>query len=134
MLFAALNVLTGKVIGQCHGWHRHQEFVKFLRRLDDAFPPDITLHFVLDNYGTDMHEAVRQWLAAHPRFRRHITPIGASWLNLVRELVQQADAAASSARHPFEHWPRPSWRMGLQRGPNAVRMEHFRRHHPEEGR
>ena len=66
-LFAALNVLTGKVIGQCHGRHRHQEFLKFLRRLDRAFPPDLTLHIILDNYGTHKHEAVRKWLAAHPR-------------------------------------------------------------------
>ena len=58
-LFAALNVLTGKVIGQCHGRHRHQEFLKFLRRLDRAFPPDLTLHVMLDNYGTHKHEAVR---------------------------------------------------------------------------
>ena len=88
-LFAALNVLTGKVIGQCHGRHRHQEFLKFLRRLDRAFPPDITLHLVLDNYGTHKHDAVRQWLAAHPRFQLHFTPTGASWLNLVESWFSQ---------------------------------------------
>lgn len=82
-LFAALNVLTGKVIGHCHGRHRHQEFLKFLRRLDRAFPREITLHLILDNYATHKHEAVRKWLAAHPRFRLHFTPTGASWLNLV---------------------------------------------------
>ena len=92
-LFAALNVLTGKVIGQCHGRHRHQEFLKFLRRLDRAFPPDLTLHIILDNYGTHKHEAVRKWLAAHPRFKLHFTPTGSSWLNLVEswfsKLTQQ---------------------------------------------
>ena len=86
---AALNVLTGKVIGQCHGRHRHQEFLKFLRRLDRAFPPDL----ILDNYGTHKHEAVRKWLAAHPRFKLHFTPTGSSWLNLVEswfsKLTQQ---------------------------------------------
>ena len=91
-LFAALNVLTGKVIGQCHGRHRLQEFLKFLRRLDRAFPPDLTLHVIFDNYGTHKHEA-RKWLAAHPRFQLHFTPTGASWLNLVeswlRRLTQQ---------------------------------------------
>ena len=51
-LFAALNVLTGEVIGQCHGRHRHQEFLKFLRHLDRAFPPDLTLHVTLDNYSS----------------------------------------------------------------------------------
>ena len=92
-LFAALNVLTGKVIGECHGRHRHQEFLKFLRRLDRAFPPDLPLHLILDNYGTHKHEAVRKWLAAHPRFQLHFTPTGASWLNLVEnwfsKLTQQ---------------------------------------------
>ena len=92
-LFAALNVLTGKVIGQCHGRHRHQEFLKFLRRLNRAFPPDLTLHVILDNYGTHKHEAVRNWLAAHPRFQLHFTPTSASWLNLVEswfsKLTQQ---------------------------------------------
>ena len=91
--FAALNVLTGKVIGQCHGRHRLQEFLKFLRRLDRAFPPDLTLHVIFDNYGTHKYEAVRKWLAAHPRFQLHFTPTGASWLNLVeswlRRLTQQ---------------------------------------------
>ena len=91
--FAALNVLTGKVIGQCHGRHRHQEFLKFLRRLDRAFPPDLTLHIILDNYGTHKHEVVRKWLDAHPRFQLHFTPTSASWLNLVEswfsKLTQQ---------------------------------------------
>ena len=66
-----VDVLTGEIIGQCHGRHRHQEFLKFLRRLDRTFPPDLTLHVILDNYGTHKHEAVRQWLAAHPRFKLH---------------------------------------------------------------
>lgn len=92
-LFAALDVLTGKVIGECHGRHRHQEFLKFLRRLDRAFSRDLTLHVILDNYGTHKHEAVRKWLAAHPRFKLHFTPTGASWLNLVEswfsKLTQQ---------------------------------------------
>ena len=71
----------------------HQEFLKFLRRLDRAFPPDLTLHIILDNYGTHKHEAVRKWLAAHPRFKLHFTPTSSSWLNLVEswfsKLTQQ---------------------------------------------
>ena len=92
-LFAALNVLTGTVIGECHGRHRHQEFLKFLRRLDRAFPRNLTLHVILDNYGSHKHATVRRWLAAHPRFKLHFTPTGASWLNLVEswfsKLTQQ---------------------------------------------
>ena len=92
-MFAALHVLTGTVIGECHGRHRHQEFLKFLRRLDRAFPRDLTLHVILDNYGSHKHATVRKWLAAHPRFTLHFTPTGASWLNLVEswfsKLTQQ---------------------------------------------
>ena len=92
-LFAALHVLTGTVIGECHGRHPHQEFLKFLRRLDRAFPRDLTLHVILDNYGSHKHATVRTWLAAHPRFTQHFTPTGASWLNLVEswfsKLTQQ---------------------------------------------
>jgi len=61
-MFAALNVLTGEVIGQCHGRHRHQEFLKFLRHLDRALPPDLTLHVILDNYATHKHKKVCKWL------------------------------------------------------------------------
>ena len=99
-LFAALDVLTGTVIGECHGRHRHQEFLKFLRRLHRAFPREIALHIILDNYGTHKHPTVRKWLRAHPRFTLHFTPTSASWLNLVEswfsQLTRQRLAVASS--------------------------------------
>jgi transposase len=82
-LFAALELLQGKVIGQCYERHRHQEFLKFLRRLDQEFPADIALHLVIDNYGTHKHEKVRAWLTRHPRFVLHFVPTSSSWLNLV---------------------------------------------------
>lgn len=82
-LFAALHVLEGRVIGQCYPRHRHQEFLKFLRRLDAEFPGDVELHLILDNYGTHGHERVRRWLAKHPRFVLHFIPTSSSWLNLV---------------------------------------------------
>ena len=82
-LFAALQVVEGRVIGQCYPRHRHQEFLKFLRRLDAEFPGDVELHLILDNYGTHGHERVRRWLARHPRFVLHFIPTSASWLNLV---------------------------------------------------
>jgi len=82
-LFAALNVLEGTVIGECLPRHRHQEFLKFLRRLDREFPKGLELHLILDNYGTHTHEAVKRWLAKHQRFHLHFTPTGSSWLNLV---------------------------------------------------
>ena len=92
-LVAALNLLEGTVIGQCLPRHRHQEFLTFLRRLDRAFPSELALHLILDNYGTHTHPRVRRWLARRPRFQLHVTPTSASWLNLVerwfRELTEQ---------------------------------------------
>jgi len=93
-LFAALHVVEGRVIGACYPRHRHQEFLQFLRRLDAEFPEELTLHLILDNYGTHGHERVRQWLAKHPRFVLHFIPTSSSWLNLVErwfaELSQKA--------------------------------------------
>lgn len=93
-LFAALNVLDGKVIGECYPRHRHQEWLKFLRRLDREFPQDLQLHLVMDNYGTHQETHVKAWLKQHPRFVCHFVPTSSSWLNLVerwfRELSEQA--------------------------------------------
>jgi transposase len=82
-LFAALNLLEGTVTGQCLPRHRHQEFLKFLRKLDREFASDMQLHLIVDNYGTHKHASVQRWLAAHPRFQLHFIPTSASWLNLV---------------------------------------------------
>jgi transposase/transposase-like protein len=93
-LFAALNVLTGAVVGQCLPRHRHQEFLKFLRKLDREFPRDVDLHLIVDNYATHKHAEVKKWLAKHPRFHLHFTPTSSSWLNLVerwfRDLTDKA--------------------------------------------
>jgi transposase len=93
-LFAALSVLDGKVIGQCQPRHRHQDFLKFLRRLDREFPGDRELHLVLDNYGTHKTPEVSAWLKRHPRFVPHFVPTSSSWLNLVErwfgELTEKA--------------------------------------------
>jgi transposase len=82
-LFAALELLQGKVVGQCFTRHRHQEFLRFLRRLDTEFPGQIMLHLVMDNYGTHKHPNVQAWLKRHPRFVPHFVPTSSSWLNLV---------------------------------------------------
>src|SRR6516162_2613469 len=93
-LFAALDVLTGKVIGQCLPRHRHTEFLKFLRTIDREVPEELAVHLICDNYATHKHESVRAWLDKHPRFQLHFTPISSSWLNLVerwfRELTDKA--------------------------------------------
>jgi len=82
-LFAALEVLKGRVIGQCFERHRHQEFLRFLRRLDQEFPGPVPLHLVMDNYGTHQHPKVQDWLQRHPRFVSHFVPTSSSWLNLI---------------------------------------------------
>ena len=82
-LFAALDVLQGKVIGDCYKRHRHQEFLKFLRRIDRTFPGDTPLHLVIDNYGTHSTPEVKKWLKAHRRFVVHYVPTSCSWLNLI---------------------------------------------------
>ena len=82
-LFAALDLLQGKVIGDCYKRHRHQEFLSFLRRIDREFPGNQALHLVMDNYGTHGHAEVRTWLGKHPRFAIHYVPTSGSWLNLI---------------------------------------------------
>jgi hypothetical protein len=82
-LFAALNILDGRVIGECMTKHRHQEFLLFLRRLDREFPKGMPLHLIVDNYGTHKQPRVKAWLDKHPRFHMHFTPTSSSWLNLV---------------------------------------------------
>jgi transposase len=82
-LFAALEVKSGKIIGECHRRHRAIEFRKFLDRIDGELPLDLAVHLILDNYGTHKAPPIRRWLARHPRFHLHFTPTGASWMNLV---------------------------------------------------
>lgn len=82
-LFAALDVLTGKVIGQCLPRHRHEEFLAFLKTIDREVPRGLQVHLILDNYATHKHENVQRWLKRHKRFHLHFTPTSSSWLNQV---------------------------------------------------
>lgn len=81
-LFAALEVATGRVVGQCHEHHRHQEFLSFLREIDKNYP-ESEIHLVMDNYSTHKHAKVRKWLAKRPRYHLHFTPTSASWMNQI---------------------------------------------------
>ena len=91
-LFAALNAANGEVFGLCQDRHRHQEWLKFLRLIDETIPSALELHVICDNYGTHKHDKVRRWLQRHPRFHVHFTPTASSWLNMVerffRDLTQ----------------------------------------------
>ncbi len=88
-LFAALNVETGETISACHRRHRHQEFLKFLARIDASVAASAEVHLVMDNYGTHKVAKVRNWFARHPRYHIHFTPTSASWLNLVERLFAE---------------------------------------------
>jgi transposase len=87
-LFAALNVADGTLIGQCQERHRHQEWLRFLKLIDQQTPADRDLHLILDNYATHKHPKVQKWLAKHPRFHLHFTPTSASWLNMVERFFR----------------------------------------------
>ena len=82
-LFAALNVLDGTVIGQCMARHRHQEFIRFLNRIEAAVSAGKLIHAILDNYAAHKHPKVRAWLDRHPRWMFHFTPTSCSWANAV---------------------------------------------------
>ena len=80
-LVAALNIATGKVIGEGHRRHRAKEFLVFLRTIDEATPLTLDVHLVMDNYGTHKTPSVRAWMARHPRVYAHFTPTSSSWIN-----------------------------------------------------
>ena len=136
-LFAALDVLTGSVIGQCLPRHRHVEFLKFLRKIDREVPKRLRIHLILDNYATHNHPNVRAWLSKHPRFELHFTPTSSSWLNMVEIFFSRADRQGDPPRD-LPQRPGPDRRdPGLprrpQRQPRAVPMDRHSRPDPRKG-
>jgi transposase len=93
-LFAALNTLDGSVISTCMDRHRHTEWIKFLRLIDESIDEQLDVHLIADNYATHKHAKVQRWLKRHPRFHMHFTPTSSSWLNMVerffRDITTQA--------------------------------------------
>ena len=88
-LFAAIDMLEGKIIGTCMQRHRHQEWIKFLELVDRQTPPDLDLELIVDNYRTHKHEKVKRWLKKHPRFHVHFIPTSSSWLNLIERWFRE---------------------------------------------
>ena len=88
-LFAALDIATGEVLHECMPRHRHQEFLRFLRKIERSVPAELDIHVILDNYATHKHAAVQTWLGNHPRVHFHFTPTSASWLNLVERFFAE---------------------------------------------
>jgi len=104
-LFAALNYLEGKIVSMLAAKHRHQEWLKFLKRIDRETPKELDLHLIVDNYATHKHPEVKAWLAKHKRFHMHFTPTSASWMNLIerffRDLTEEV-VREGSFRHVKE--------------------------------
>ena len=88
-LFAALSMLDGKVIGDCMPRHRHQEFIRFLKKIEAETPAGLDLHLIVDNYATHKHPQVKSWFKRHPRFHLHFTPTSSSWLNMVERWFRE---------------------------------------------
>jgi hypothetical protein len=118
-LFAALDVATGKVIGQCMNRHRHQEFLRFLRTIDAQTPKSLDLHAVVDNYATHKHPKIKAWLKRHPRFHLNFTPTSASWINLVERFFglitggMPSDAASFTALPPSKPRSTITWSITM---------------------
>ena len=122
-LFAAFNIADGTVISELHRRHRHQEFLKFLKKIDKNVPNGLDVHLVCDNYGTCKTPEIKDWLARHPRFHVHFTPTGSSWINQVerwfgyltnqkirRGVHKSVQALEADIRQWIEHWnedPKP---------------------------
>ncbi len=88
-LFAAIEVLEGRVVAQCMSRHRHQEWIRFLARIDAETSDGFDVHLIADNYATHKHPKVQRWLAKHPRFHMHFTPTSSSWLNIVERFFRE---------------------------------------------
>ncbi len=93
-LFAAMNVLDGTIISQCHPRHRHQEWLKFLRLIKSRVPGEKQIHLICDNYATHKHAKVQAWEKKNPRFHFHFTPTSASWLNMVERFFRDLSERA----------------------------------------
>ncbi len=90
-LFAAMELGQGEVIATCMKRHRHQEWIKFLKMIDEQTPEELDLHLIVDNYATHKHEKVKRWLKRHPRFHMHFIPTSSSWLNIVEGFFRNLD-------------------------------------------
>jgi hypothetical protein len=105
-LFAALNYLEGKLITQLATGHRLQEWLAFLKTIDDDTPADLDIHVIADNDATHKHPAVTRWLDRHARFHMYDTPTSSSWMNLVGRFFRDLTAFIRSS--PRRALPRPS--------------------------
>jgi len=136
-LFAALDVLEGRVIGRCMARHRHQEFIRFLDKINRETTADRELHLIIDNYATHKHPKVRAWLERHKRFHFHFTPTSASWLNAVEGFFAEADPATAQARRFQGHRRSPGGHQPIPRRDQcrsqALHLDRRSRRHHQKG-
>lgn len=136
-LFAALDVLTGKVIGQCMPRHRHEEFLAFLKTIDTEVPQDLQVHVILDNYAAHKHKDVEAWLRRHKRFHLHFTPTSSSWLNQGRTLVPRPEreepATGNIPQRPRAHRQHRDLHRCPQRKSQTLPLDRHRRINPRQG-
>ena len=133
-LFAAFNTADGQVISALHRRHRTIEFKKFLTKIDTEVPDELDVHLIADNYGTHKSPAIKNWLAAHPRFTLHHTPTYSSWLNqverwfayLTSDLLQRGDHRSVQALEADIR----AWVKASNEQPQTVRLDQVRRGHP----
>ena len=88
-LFAAIELAKGKLITDCMPRHRHQEWIRFLKKIDAETPAELDLHLIVDNYSTHKHAKVKAWLKKHPRFHVHFIPTSSSWLNVIERWFRE---------------------------------------------
>ncbi len=121
-LFAALDTATGEVFGLCQEKHRHQEWLKFLRMIDEAIPEEKEIYLICDNYATHKHARVQRWLRSHKRFHVRFTPTSASWLTWSnassRDLTQTSSSVASSRTSNNSSWPLETTSTNITRNQN----------------
>ena len=133
-LFAALDVLEGKVIGRCMQRHRHQEFIRFLNTIEAQVPAGKLIHVILDNYATHKHPKVREWLARHPRFTFHFTPTSARGSTPSKASSPSSPAGASSAassdRSSISRPPSTASSTETNTDPKALRLDRRSRQNP----
>lgn len=137
-LFAALDIATGKIIGQHQHQHRHQEFLRFLKTIDKNTPKDLDLHLICDNYATPQDPEVRKWLASHtpvpPAFHPHQRLLAQPRRTVVRRTGQPQ----TPPQHPSQRQRTRSRRRDLdrhlERGPETLRVDQNRRRDPEQPR
>jgi transposase len=136
-LFAALNYLEGKLITRLAPRHRHQEWLAFLKLIDQQSPAELDIHIIADNYATHKHPQVKKWLERHSRFHMHFTPTSSSWMNLMERffgdltalISEKSFASTHQLADAIIHLPgRP------QRPPSALRVEGQRRRYLAQNR